>query len=255
MKEILIETAKEAGKLLLAKFRNSEFAQIAVTKGKFDYSIKMDRMAEDLILKMLKENGFKGKIVAEESGETSLGTSEYTLYIDPLDGTFNYAHGIPHYGVSIGVEKDNEIVMGVIYDPNTDELFFAEKNKGAFLNGKRIHVSKTVEFERSIINLFSRTLKKYPELANAYVNLFRNAYIRMPMTAVLALAYTACGRTDASVGFMENEWDVAAGILLVKEAGGKVTDAKGDDYKFGSKGLVASNSLLHKKIVEILAIR
>ena len=106
MKEILINTAKKAGKLLLDNFRNEEFSQIAVDKGRFDYSIKMDKMAEDLIVQSLRENGIKGKIVAEETGEISLGASDYTLYIDPLDGTFNYAHGIPHYAVSIVVEKN-----------------------------------------------------------------------------------------------------------------------------------------------------
>jgi len=254
MKEILIETAKKAGKLLLDNFRNEEFSQIAVDKGRFDYSIKMDKMAEDLILKSLRENGIKGKVFAEETGEISLGTSEYTIYIDPLDGTFNYAHGIPHYGVSIGVENNGEIVIGVIYDPNNDELFFAEKGKGAFLNDKKIQVSNTSEMGYSIINLFSRTLKNYPELAKAYTELMLSAYIRMPMSAVLALAYTACGRTDATVGSGHNTWDVAAGILMVKEAGGIVTDVKNVEYKMNSKILVASNKTIHKKILEKLAI-
>ena len=255
MKEILIDTAKRAGKFLLGKFGDPDFSQIAVTKGKFDYSIKMDRLTEELIVKSLRENGVKGRVIAEESGKIMLGASEYTFYIDPLDGTFNYAHGIPHYAVSIGVEKNGEIVMGVIYDPNFDDLFFAEKNKGAFLNGKKIHVSKTTELGYSIINLFSRSLKEYPELASSYTNLIRNAYIRMPMSAVLALAYTACGRTDATVGSGHREWDVAAGILLVKEAGGKVTDMKGRDYNLGSKDLVTSNSLIHKKILDTMAVK
>lgn len=244
----------KAGKLLLEKFRDKKFAEIAVNKGRFDYSIKMDRMAEDLIIKLLKENGVEGRIIAEESGKMTLGTSDYNFYIDPLDGTFNYAHGIPHYGVSIGVEKDDEIVIGVIYDPNFDELFVAEKNKGAFLNGKQITVSRTTVFERSIVNAFSGDLKEYPNLANAYVSLVRNTIVRMPMTAVLALAYTACGRTDASIGFRQKEWDVAAGVLLVKEAGGKVTTVKGEDYNLKSRDLVASNGLIHKNLLEILGI-
>jgi myo-inositol-1(or 4)-monophosphatase len=254
MKEILIDTAKKAGKLLLDNFRNEEFSQIAVDKGRFDYSIKMDKMAEDLIVSLLRENGIKGKIVAEETGEISLGASDYTLYIDPLDGTFNYAHGIPHYAVSIGVEKNGEIVLGTTYDPNTDELFFAERGKGAFLNGKKIQVSKTGEMGYAIVNLFSRTLKYHPELAKAYVELFKSAYIRMPMSAVLALAYTACGRTDVTVGSGHNEWDVAAGVLLVREAGGKVTDVKGDDFNLESPVIVATNNFIHGKILEKLMV-
>ena len=255
MKEILIETAKKAGKLLLENFRNEEFSRIAVDKGRFDYSIKMDRMAEDLILESLKENGIKGKVVAEETGEISLGASDYTLYIDPLDGTLNYSRGIPHYATSIGVEKDNEIILGVICDPNVDELFVAEKNKGAFLNGKRIKVSDTTELNRSIINVLGRFFKKSPQLLDFYTKLASNSVIRMPMSAVLSLAYTACGRSDASIGFGPNKWDVAAGILLVKEAGGKVTNVKGEDYNLHSEDLVASNSTIHGKILEILAIR
>lgn len=254
MKEILIEVAKKAGKLLLDNFRNEEFSQIAVNKGRFDYSIKMDKMTEDLILKLFRENGIKGKVFAEETGEISLGTSEYTLYIDPLDGTLNYAHGIPHYAVSVGVEKANEIVLGIVYDPNVDELFAAEKGKGAFLNGKRISVSDTKELNRSVINVSGRFFKENPHLINSYSQLVRSSVIRMPMSAVLALAYTACGRTDASFGFGQNKWDVAAGILLVKEAGGKITNAKGEEYKLGFEDLVASNSLIHEKILENLEI-
>jgi len=254
MKEILIDIAKKAGKLLLDNFRNAEFSQIAVEKGRFDYSIKMDRMTEDLILKLLKENGIKGNIITEETGEISLGTSEYTIYIDPLDGTLNYSRGIPHYAVSIGVEKDEEIVIGVIYDPNVDELFVAEKNKGAFLNGKRIKVSDTTELNRAIINVLGRFFKKNPQLLDSYTRLVSNSVIRMPMSAVLSLAYTACGRSDASIGFGPNKWDVAAGVLLVKEAGGKVTNVKDKDYNLHSEDLVASNSIIHKKILEMLVV-
>lgn len=255
MKKILIDAARQAGGFLLKNFRNSEFSQIAVNKGRFDYSIKMDKMTEDLILKILRENGIKGKVVAEETGEISLGTSDYTLYIDPLDGTFNYAHGIPHYGTSIGVEKDGEFVIGVIYDPNVDELFYAEKGHGAFLNKKRLQVSKTEGFEHAMINLLSGYIKTHPELVEFYTNLVLQSHVRMPMSAVLALAYTACGRTDATIGFGENVWDVAAGIVLVEEAGGKVTDSKGENYKTNAKGMVASNGKMHKKLLDILAIK
>ncbi len=255
MKDLLVGVAKKAGELLLENFRKPEFSEIAVRKGTFDYSIKMDQMCENFIIEQLKQGGFKGKILSEEGGKTSLGNGNYILYIDPIDGTFNYAHGIAHYAVSIGAEQNGELAMGVIYDPSADELFFAEKGKGAYLNNNRIHVSKTSELRYSVINLFSRTLKDNPEMTNPQVNLIRNAYVRMPMSAVLALAYTACGRTDATVGSGQNKWDIAAGALLVQEAGGLITTINGGKFTIDSPNLLASNGIIHGKILETLMVR
>ena len=254
MKEALTEIAKAAGKLLLEKFRNPEFSGIAEIKGSFDYSIKMDRLVEGKIIQMLKDKGIECNLITEESGEVDLGESEYTIYLDPLDGTLNYAHSIPHYAVSIGVEKGNRLFMAVIYDPNSDELFFAERDEGAFLNGKRIHVSRTSDLNYSILNMFGRTLKVNPEMSDIHVNLMKSAYIRMPMSAVLALAYTACGRTDATIGTGHRKWDVAAGALLVKEAGGTITEINGDEFNLDSKSLLASNPHIHRKLLEMLVL-
>ena len=127
MKEILIDIAKDAGKLLLDNFGNREMSQILQQKEGIDYSIKMDKMVEDRIIGNLKKNGIKGIVISEEIGKVDLGEGDYKIFVDPLDGTLNYSRGIPFFCTSIGVQKNNEMVYGVVYYPFGDELFFAEK--------------------------------------------------------------------------------------------------------------------------------
>jgi len=224
---VAIEAAKEAGKFLkmnLGKVKNIE------------------RKREEI------------NLVTEESGETSK-TSEYKWIIDPLDGTTNYTHSFPVFCVSIALEYKGEVIIGVVYDPNLDELFYAEKGKGAFLNGKKISVSKTDKLIKSMLATgFPYNVKENPDnCVEHFVNFLMEAQaIRRLGSAALDLVYVACGRLD---GFWEvdlNPWDVAAGKIIIEEAGGMITDFYGNKFSIYTKGVVASNGLIHQQMLEII---
>lgn len=250
-RELAIRAAKEAGDILrknLGKIKRIDY------KGRVSLVTDIDRLAEERVLSIIREKYPSHDILTEESRIKEKG-NQYKWIIDPLDGTTNYVHGYPRYCVSIALEKDGEVILGVVYDPVPDELFLAEKEKGATLNGKRISVSKIDELDKSLLATgfpYDRR-KKADEYLKLYGEFMLNSQgIRRDGAAALNLCYTANGRFD---GFWEEQlapWDVAAGSLIVTEAGGRVTDFKGDRFDIYEREILASNGKIHREMEEII---
>ena len=242
--------AVKAGKMIksrLGKVRSIEY------KGAINIVTDVDKKAEALIIRDLKKEFPEYGILAEESPEQKNDSAKWI--IDPLDGTTNFAHGFPFFAVSIGLEKEGRIVAGAVYDPMHDELFYARQGKGAFLNKKKIRVSKTKKLDKSFLATgFSYTFK---DKENNNMDNFRNFMmaslaIRRAGAASLDLCYVACGRFD---GFWELDlfpWDMAAAAVIIEEAGGKLSDFRGRKFDLYAKNVTASNGLIHSQMVSIL---
>jgi myo-inositol-1(or 4)-monophosphatase len=248
--------AREAGALLRDYYRRGVATEY---KGDVDLVTEADRASEKLIVERLREV-FPGHGVYGEEGTRSHIGSEYRWYIDPLDGTTNFAHGFPVFCVSMGLEhrppslapdQDGELVAGVIYDPLRDELFTAEKGKGAYLNGVRIHVSKTADLAEALLATGFPSRKRHdnPNIHFYQEFTLRSHGVRRAGSAALDLAYTACGRIDAYWEFNLNPWDTSAGALLVTEAGGSMTGFDGAPFKIDSREVLATNGLLRDELV------
>jgi myo-inositol-1(or 4)-monophosphatase len=248
--------AREAGARLrefLAQGVETEY------KGDVDLVTVADRTSEALIRSRLSEAFPEHGIYGEEGTRERL-EGEFRWYVDPLDGTTNFAHGIPHFCVSLGLEQrpaglkpgqDGTLVAGIIYDPMRDELFTAERGKGAWLNGKPMHVSRTPELAESLVATGFPSRKRHlsPNIHFYQEFTLRSHGVRRAGSAALDLAYIACGRMDAFWEFILNPWDTAAGILLVEEAGGKVTDFSGGYCHLDSREVLASNGLIHEELL------
>ncbi len=252
MLDKMIEIAKEAGKFL--KDNEGKISEIK-EKGSFTNLVtNVDKGSETLIKDFIIQNFPGHGILAEESG-ASLPTSEYRWIIDPLDGTTNYTHAYPVYCVSIGVEYKSEVVAGVVYDPNLDELFSAERGSGAYMNGKRLSVTSVDTLERSLLATgFPYDIKRNPFNCVQHFNEFLVTVqaIRRLGSAALDICYVAAGRLD---GFWEvnlHPWDTAAGVLITTEAGGKVTDFTGGKYSIYHRNILLSNGLIHGEMIEVL---
>ena len=249
--ETAAATAREAG-ALLNDFRRREIG--FELKGDYDLVTAADRASEKLIVERLRAAFPDHSILAEEGGGHE-GPSEYRWYVDPLDGTTNFAHGFPIYNVSIGLERSGELIAGVIYDPTRDELFSAERGSGAYLNGQRIHVSaaKTLEDALFATGFPSRRRHQNVNVHFYYQLSLLTHGVRRAGAAAIDLAYVACGRLD---GFWEiglSPWDMAAGIVLVEEAGGKCTDMNGGPASLRGPHLLTSNGILHPEIGELFS--
>ncbi len=235
MIDIAIQAAREAGKFLkanLGKVRNIEHKREEI-----NLVTEVDRKSEAIIIDMIRQHYPHHDILAEETGSHNKA-SDFKWIIDPLDGTTNYTHGLPIYGVSIGLEKRGEIILGVVYNPNLDELFVAEKGGGAFLNHRRIKVSETKEFIKSLlITGFPYSVKENPGNCIEHFNNFLVSAraVRRLGSASLDMCYLACGRFDGFWEVFLNPWDSAAGYLMILEAGGKVTDFAGRPYSIYSE--------------------
>jgi myo-inositol-1(or 4)-monophosphatase len=244
------ETAEAAGEVLRKYFLKVKQIERKPNAG---IVTEADKKAEGVILRRVLKNFPKSSIITEESGEYAGG--DLTWFIDPLDGTSNYAHGFPWFCVSIGVYLKDEPYAGVVYHPLTGEMFYAEKGKGAFLNGKRIFVSKTGTVEDALLGtgFFYST----GDRLRAEVEIFRRVQekalgIRRPGSAALDLACVAAGRFD---GFWERglaPWDMAAGFVLVKEAGGRLTRYNGEGVRLQDAEVVATNSNIHGQVLELI---
>jgi myo-inositol-1(or 4)-monophosphatase len=241
-----------AGQVLMKYFYRKHQVQVKPNAG---IVTEADKASEDYILKNILRKFPKSSIITEETGEYP-GDSGLLWVIDPLDGTSNYAHGFPWFCVSIGVYLDGKPKFGAVYQPFTKELYFAEKGKGAFLNGKRIQVSRTKKLEESLLGTgfyYSKSKSLQDE-----VEVFREMNevalaVRRPGSAALDLACVASGRFD---GFWErglSSWDVAAGFLLVEEAGGVVTNYQGKSTSIFEKYCLATNGKIHKRIKTIVS--
>ena len=248
--------AKEAGALLRDFFADGVETEY---KGDVDLVTVADRTAEKLIRQRLGETFPNHGIFGEEGTRERLD-QEFRWYVDPLDGTTNFAHGFPQFCVSLGLEQrpervrsdeDGTLVAAVIYDPMRDELFTAEKGRGAQLNGKALHVSRNAMLAEALVatGFPSRKRHQSPNIHFYQEFTLRSHGVRRAGSAALDLAYVAAGRMDAFWEFNLNPWDTAAGILLVEEAGGRVTDFSGRQYRLASDEVLASNGFIHQEML------
>ncbi|HTR36273.1 MAG TPA: inositol monophosphatase family protein [Bryobacteraceae bacterium] len=249
--ETSAEIAREAGALLHKFFLQHVAIEL---KGEYDVVTVADRTSEQLVIERLRANFPTHSIVAEESGGYS-GSSDYCWYVDPLDGTTNFAHGFPMYNVSIGLEHGGELIAGVIFDPERNEMFTCERGSGAYLNNQRIHVSHVPRLDDALVATGFPSRKRHQ---NVNVHFFYQLAmithgVRRAGAAALDLAYVACGRLDAFWEFGLHPWDMAAGILLVTEAGGRCSDMHGGPASLRGPHLLADNGAIHDETVGIFA--
>ncbi len=253
MIKVAMDAALEAGKFL--KYSVGKVKSIERKMGQATNLVtEIDKQSEALIIKKIKQHFPAHDILAEESGSHNI-KSEFRWVIDPLDGTTNFTHALPIFSVSIAVEHNGEIVAGAIYDPSSDEMFSAEKGSGAFLNGKRIRVSTSQTLiESLLVTGFPYNVKENPNHAvEHFVNfLMEGQGVRRLGSAALDLAYIAAGRLDGFWEVFLNPWDKAAGILLVQEAGGSVTDFRGKPASIYEPNTLATNGTIHEHMLEIL---
>jgi myo-inositol-1(or 4)-monophosphatase len=244
-----IEIAREAGQVLLAH-RGAEFE----LKGAYDLVTAADRASEQLVIKRLKERFPQHGIVAEEGGRAQMQAA-MRWYVDPLDGTTNFAHGFPMWNVTLALARNNEVIAGVVYDPLHRELFTAERGAGARLNGAPMRVSKTAVLNDSLVSTGFPSRKRHQNVnIHFYYQLAMLTHgVRRGGSAALDLAYTACGRVEAFWEFGLNPWDMAAGTLLVEEAGGKVSGMRGEPLDLYGKYVLVDNGLIHEEILELFA--
>ena len=253
MLNFAIETAREAGHILLEKFGR----KINISKkGDINLVTEADLASEALIVERIKSYYPRHSILAEESGEAVIvgGDAAWKWIVDPLDGTTNYAHGYPCFCVTLALEHENEIVIGVTFDPTRDELFAAEKGQGASLNGRRIRVSETDSLsEALVVTGFPYDFKQRDNFARHLTNFMLSSRgVRRDGSAAIDMAYVACGRYD---GFWEeglNPWDVAAGLLLINEAGGRVTYYDDSPFSVYTPPICASNGYIHSQMIDLL---
>ncbi|MBN2410413.1 inositol monophosphatase [candidate division KSB1 bacterium] len=252
MKNIAIKAALAASKILKENFGRITSTQIDL-KRQFDFVTFVDKSSEQEIIRIIREQYPDHKFYAEESDKDESGG--YRWIIDPLDGTTNYIHGFPAFSISIALEYNKEIILGVIYDPMREELFVAEKGKGATLNDKTIRVSDIADPALSLLTTgFPFRAKNYLEL---YQESFRQLFLKMSGirrigSVALDFSYLACGRCE---GFWEiglSPWDIAAGYLIIREAGGLMTDFAGEDCPVWTGNVVASNGHLHEAIIRVV---
>jgi myo-inositol-1(or 4)-monophosphatase len=247
-----VEAARQAGALLL-DYAKSGFR--IEHKNPIDLVTDADRAAEQCIVELIHRQFPSHRILAEEQGSTVQTSSPYQWIVDPLDGTTNFAHGFPFYSVSIGVERDGAGLIGVVFDPTRNELFTAQAGTGASLNGTPLAVSHTDHLDRALlVTGFSYDIRDTPNNNLDHFARFalKAQSLRRTGSAALDLCYVASGRFD---GFWEvrlSPWDMAAGTVILREAGGTVTDFSGETHSIYGRELVASNGLIHGAMLEVL---
>jgi myo-inositol-1(or 4)-monophosphatase len=251
---VLVKTCRKAAKVLIRDFGEIEKLQVSV-KGPGDFVSSSDKNVEKIIIEELDKARPDYSILSEEIGSINK-KSEFKWIIDPIDGTANFLHGVPHFAISIGLEKNNEIICGIIYDPIKDEMFTAEKGSGSYLNNQRIRVSNRSRLKDCIIftggpkqNLKDKEIaideyKKFSSLVDIP--------IRKMGSASLDMAYVAAGRCDGFWHRNLSHWDIAAGIILIKEAGGIIKDFTGKDDYIENKTILAANSKINEEMVKVL---
>jgi len=249
--QLAIAAAKEAGRIQMFHSGHSHPVEY---KGEFNPVTEVDRLCEQAIVKMILDIFPEHDILTEESPFEGKG-SPWRWIIDPIDGTTNYFHGFPCFCVSIGLELEGEVKLGVVYIPTLNELFHAEQGKGAFLNGERIVVSGIDRLDRSL--LCTGFPYDVHEHVDFYLRFFRQFMvksfgIRRPGSAAIDLSYLSAGRFDGFWEFKLHAWDVAAASLLITEAGGKVTDFQGRPFNIYAKEILASNGLIHQQMLDAI---
>ena len=249
----MVKACRNASRPLIRDFGEIEKLQVSV-KGPGDFVTASDKKVEKILIDELSKARPNYSILSEEIGEIK-NDNEFRWVIDPIDGTANFLHGIPHFCISIGLEKNKEIISGIIFDPIKDETFTAEKGNGSYLNNQRLRVSGRNKLKDSIIFTGGPKFESEEKdlILEEYKKISSNVHIpiRKMGSAALDLAYVAAGRCD---GFWQrdlNYWDIAAGIILIKEAGGFITDFKGDNNYVKNKTILASNSEINQEMIEI----
>ncbi|MDH4228107.1 MAG: inositol monophosphatase [Deltaproteobacteria bacterium] len=252
IREIAIAAALRAGAVLKENLGGERRLSF---KGAVDIVTEMDIRAEDIIVSLIRENFPSHGILTEEGEGKKAASSRCRWIIDPLDGTTNYAHGFPIFNISIAFEEAGEVVLGVVYAPMLDEMFVAEKGKGAFLNNKPISVSRVSTLDKSLLATgFPYDIRTNERNNLAEFSLFakRAQAIRRAGAAALDLAYVAAGRFDAFWEMRLKPWDVAAAALMVKEAGGVITGFDKSPFTVDTGDVLASNGLVHDEMSSIL---
>ena len=252
---IMIKAGEKASKILIRDFGELEKLQVS-KKGPKDFVTNSDIRVEKIIIEELKKARPNYSILSEESGSEKNKDDSYTWIIDPIDGTVNFLHGIPHFAISIGYEENGEIICGLIFDPIKDEMFFAEKGAGAFLNNSRIRVSNKSKLVDSILitggpkfdsESKDRIFKEYNHISKKI-----NAPIRKFGSAALDIAYVASGRFDGYWQWDLKYWDIAAGLIILKEAGGFVDFLDSSEKNSIKKNIIATNSKIHQDLQSLL---
>ena len=240
---IMIKASEKASKGLIRDFGELEQLQVSI-KGPSDFVTNADIKAEKIIIDELTKSRKNYSILSEESGSKENKDIDNVWIIDPIDGTINFLHGVPHFAISIALKSNNEIVSGLIYDPIKDEMFYAEKNNGAYFNNKRIRVSKRKKMEDCLFASGEIDNENIKQQTNAKLS------IRKSGSAALDMAYVASGRYDGYFQKNLNLWDIAAGIIIVKEAGGQVNDL--NLKQNNNINIIASSSSINEKLVKNL---
>jgi myo-inositol-1(or 4)-monophosphatase len=247
--ETATDIAQEAG-ALVANYLDRHIG--FELKGDYDLVTEADRASERLIVERLQSHFPAHAVVAEEGGGQE-GSSEYRWYVDPLDGTTNFAHGFPAFNVTLALERSGELIAGVIFDPLRNELFTAEQGCGAYLNHRRIRVSKVARIADSLVATGFPSRKRHLNVnVHFYYQLAMASHgVRRAGAAALDLAYVACGRLEAFWEFGLNPWDMAAGVLLIREAGGTCSDMHGGPLSLRGPHILADNAAVHPPMVEL----
>ena len=240
---IMIKASEKASKGLIRDFGELEQLQVSI-KGPSDFVTNADTKAEKIIIDELTKSRKNYSILSEESGSKENKDIDNVWIIDPIDGTINFLHGVPHFAISIALKSNNEIVSGLIYDPIKDEMFYAEKNNGAYFNNKRIRVSKRKKMEDCLFASGEIDNENIKQKTNAKLS------IRKSGSAALDMAYVASGRYDGYFQKNLNLWDIAAGIIIVKEAGGQVNDL--NLKQNNNIDITASSSSINEKLLKNL---
>ncbi|GJD95540.1 inositol monophosphatase family protein [Methylobacterium iners] len=251
---VMVDAVRKAARSLKRDFGEVENLQVS-RKGPGNFVSAADRKAEETLRDALMKARPGYGLVLEEEGKVEGQDKSHTWHVDPLDGTTNFLHGIPHFAISVGLEREGQIVAGVIYDPVKDELFVAERGKGAYLNNRRLRVSGRTDMADALVAYGSPYLGR-----GDHGKLLREVAAVMAVTggarrfgsAALDLAYVACGRSDLYWERDIQTWDIAAGIILVREAGGFVTSADGGDQPLAARSVACGNETLHRELVGIL---
>ena len=251
---VMVDAVMKAAKGLRRDFGEVENLQVS-RKGPGDFVSAADHKAETVIRESLQKARPDYGFVMEESGVIEGRDGQHRWHIDPLDGTANFLHGIPHFAISVGLERDGALVAGVVYDPIKDELFIAEKGKGAYLNNRRLRVSGRIVFDDCLVATgMAPHLRKNRNLQLDKMSrvIAKSAGVRWTGSAALDLAYLAAGRFDAFWSEGLKSWDMAAGLVLVKEAGGFFSDLAGKDLDMDQGSVAAGNQPAHQALLAAL---
>ena len=251
--EVAVDAARRAGGLLLGRL-GTLLRQVDYKGSPSNIVTEMDRQAEALIVERIRGRFPDHAILAEEGGARA-GSSTHRWIVDPLDGTTNYAHGMPFFAVSIALEVEGIVTLGVVYDPNRDECFTVRRGHGAFLNGASLRVSETPTLDEGLLSTgYPYDIRKVRNnnLAEHAAFMVRCRSVREMGSAAISLALVAAGRLDAFWELTLGPWDIAAGCLMVEEAGGRVTNPDGGPVDLGAPAVVASNGKIHDEMLATL---